>query len=112
LRKDLAGSFAVTHQEVLGDFEFQRRRRQPAVHEQLVHSLGQFEVDERGRREVDGDAEHPTGSPPKRDLVEGLLEHGHREVAHEARILGERQERVGWEQPVHWVIPANKRFDA
>ena len=50
--------------------------------------------------------------PPLPDLVQRLLEHGGGQVAHQAGVLGQRQERVGQQQAAGRVLPADERLDA
>jgi len=47
---------------------------------------------------------------PGGELLERLAEHEHREPAHEAGALGERDERVRADEPALRVAPANQRL--
>ena len=74
--------------------------------------LRQLGVDQRGGRQVHRDAEHASGVAPAAHLVQRLLEHGVGEVAHQAGVLDQRQERVGQQQAAGRVLPAHQGLDA
>ena len=65
--------FAMTMSSVIS--RLQRRRRDAVRGQHRGHPVGQLVVDERARREVDGDAQVPAVGPPDPDLSERLGEH-------------------------------------
>ena len=112
LDQDLAGPLAVRHQEVLGDLQLEHPRGQAALGEQQLDPGRQVDVDQRGGGEVDRDRQRAAGVLPADHLVEGLLEHGRGEVAHQPGVLDERQELVRGKQTAGRVVPAHQRLDA
>ncbi len=72
----------------------------------------QAEVEQVRGAEVDGDGQPETFVAPARTLAEGVVEHAQGQRAHQARLLGERQEGARAEQAELRVIPAHERLGA
>ena len=50
--------------------------------------------------------------PPRRHLIQGLLEHAGGQLGHQAGVLDDRQEPIREQQTLIRVLPAHQRFDA
>ena len=73
---------------------------------------GQAEVEQVRGAEVDGDAERQALVAPAGALGERVVEHAQGQRAHQAGLLGERQERARAEQAELRVLPAHERLGA
>ena len=77
-----------------------------------VHVAGQAEVEQVRGAEVDRDRQAQALVAPARALGERVVEHAQGQRAHQAGLLGERQERARAEQAELRVIPAHERLGA
>jgi len=112
LREHLGGARGVGHDHVLGDLELQEGGGHPAPGERGGDVAGQPGVDEVRAAQVDRHGQLEARGPPGGALGEREVEHGERERADEARLLGQGEEAGGREQPAGRVLPAHERLDA
>ena len=108
---DAAG---LAGEDRLGDLEGERGRVELGACERVGDMFGEAGVRELQSGGVDRDAAaRSRGEPvvPSPGLSARLEEHRAAEIDDEARVLGERDERVGRDEPSRRVLPAGERFE-
>ncbi|HET8977689.1 MAG TPA: hypothetical protein VFN87_05985 [Solirubrobacteraceae bacterium] len=112
LKEDRLGPSGIGQHRRLGDLQLQHLRSRPGAPEQLRHLRRELAVEQVARREVDRHRHHQALLEPGPDLIESLVDDIQGERADEARLLGDRNERVREDEPSLRVMPAQQRLDA
>ena len=108
---DLDHAHRVGGDDRLGDLELEHRRADVPLREQLVDIAREAEVEQVRGAEVDGDRHAQALVTPARDGP-ARVQDAERQRAHQAGLLGERQERARAEEAELRVVPAHECLGA
>src|SRR5918995_6687479 len=107
--QDRERALRIGRDQVLGDLERQPLRRAATPLQRAADLLGEVEVEQVRRPQVDG---HPELRPERRHLFQRAVEDEGGQRAREPALFGERQEMSRREQPARRVLPAHERLHA
>ena len=105
------GATLVLDERPLGELEHDVRGGKAVLVEQLFELIGELIIEEIDWGEVDGEIEHDTLRVQDLPVGECLPEDVPVDLGDQSRALRERNERIGCEDAVPWMLPADECFD-
>ncbi len=97
-------------EHLLVDLQQDRLRRQAGSGQLAGDRLGQADVEQVPGRDIHRDLDRQPVLPPARGLRQGHLDHARGEIAHQVRVLDQRDELVRPDRAPHRMPPADQRL--